>query len=141
MVDQNLQYYTTYLEMIIEQNPKDERVGDWEERLKEVKKSDPVTATVAGGHKLFGKPSTGMSMLYALKDLCSSVSLYGCGTHDAEGKPGEYKYYQPGETHTVSGNVKVRSRLVCPLKHCVCGCIRPGYAYHEANDLTLFFIF
>eukprot|EP00241_Pyramimonas_parkeae_P002642 CAMPEP_0114241566 /NCGR_PEP_ID=MMETSP0058-20121206/9698_1 /TAXON_ID=36894 /ORGANISM="Pyramimonas parkeae, CCMP726" /LENGTH=452 /DNA_ID=CAMNT_0001354095 /DNA_START=138 /DNA_END=1496 /DNA_ORIENTATION=- len=101
------EYYTTYLEMIIEQNPKDERVGDWEERLKEVKKSDPVTATVAGGHKLFGKPSTGMSMLYALKDLCSSVSLYGCGTHDAEGKPGEYKYYQPGETHTVSGNVKV----------------------------------
>ena len=46
------------------------------------------------GDLMFGKPSTGMALAFALKDMCKSVSVYGIGIHDARGGPTAYKYYK-----------------------------------------------
>ena len=56
------------------------------------------------GDHIFGKPTTGMSVLYALKDICHAVTLYGFGTHDDSGNPTAYKYYR--QTTTDSQTIK-----------------------------------
>jgi len=100
------QWYIAYLDKLIKENRKDSRLDEWRAKLAQARSSDPVLATVEGGYKLFGKPSTGISMLYGLKDMCASVTLYGCGTHDAGGHPGPYKYYQPNKETTMAGNMQ-----------------------------------
>jgi hypothetical protein len=50
------------------------------------------------GDHIFGKPTTGMAILYALKDICHAVTLYGFGTHDNNGNPTTYKYYRQNTT-------------------------------------------
>ena len=45
-----------------------------------------------------------MSVLYALKDICHAVTLYGFGTHDDSGNPTAYKYYR--QTTTDSQTIK-----------------------------------
>eukprot|EP00959_Pyramimonas_sp_CCMP1952_P072727 1519560-Pyramimonas_sp.AAC.1 len=72
------EWYIAYLDKLIKENRKDSRQGEWHAKLAQAQSSDPTAATVKGGYKLFGKPSTGISMLYGLKDMCASVTLYGC---------------------------------------------------------------
>ena len=86
--------------MMLRANPRDARTSEWQRRLKQVRASSRSEAVVKGGAKLFGKPSTGMSLIYALKDVCRAVSVYGCGTHDGAGAATAYKYYDPAATHT-----------------------------------------
>jgi len=100
------QYYIAYLDKLIKENRKDSRLPEWRTKLEQAQASDVAQATVAGGYKMFGKPSTGISMLYGLKDMCAQVTLYGCGTHDARGLPGPYKYYQPNKETTMAGNMQ-----------------------------------
>mmetsp|Transcript_17576 Transcript_17576/g.38324 ORF Transcript_17576/g.38324 Transcript_17576/m.38324 type:complete len:543 (-) Transcript_17576:311-1939(-) len=56
------------------------------------------------GDELFGKPTTGLAVLYAIKDMCRAVTVYGVGTHDAKGNPTEYKYYKPDAKFIPAGN-------------------------------------
>ena len=58
------------------------------------------------GDQLFGKPSTGLAVIYALKDVCKAVSLYGFGTHDLTGRPTAYKYYRPDAKMSLVGNLQ-----------------------------------
>ena len=64
-----MQYYIEYLDLMMKRKPKDKRMHEWEARMKFIEQSHPESTTV-GGQKVFGKPSTGMSMVYALKDMC-----------------------------------------------------------------------
>lgn len=57
------------------------------------------------GDPIFGKPSSGLSLVYAMKDICKSVTVYGFGSHDVRGAPVEYKYYTADENVTMAGNV------------------------------------
>ena len=57
------------------------------------------------GDHIFGKPTTGMAVLYALKDICHAVTLYGFGTHDDSGNPTTYKYYRQTTTDVQTASV------------------------------------
>eukprot|EP00242_Pyramimonas_sp_CCMP2087_P009165 CAMPEP_0198205512 /NCGR_PEP_ID=MMETSP1445-20131203/9058_1 /TAXON_ID=36898 /ORGANISM="Pyramimonas sp., Strain CCMP2087" /LENGTH=556 /DNA_ID=CAMNT_0043877847 /DNA_START=476 /DNA_END=2146 /DNA_ORIENTATION=- len=90
-------------------------------RLKEVERSKPLAQRLhtlkelrmkhiaegqfgKRGDEMFGKPTTGLAVLYALKDMCGATTVYGVGTHDAKGNPTEYKYYKPDSKFIPAGN-------------------------------------
>uniref|UniRef100_A0A7S0RIQ6 Uncharacterized protein n=1 Tax=Pyramimonas obovata TaxID=1411642 RepID=A0A7S0RIQ6_9CHLO len=71
-------------------------------RLRELRvtKDQPVRYGSLANHGdlMFGKPSTGMALAFALKNMCKSVSVYGIGIHNAKGSPTAYKYYKVNNT-------------------------------------------
>lgn len=78
-------------------HPDSPSYDEWYEKLKEARIGEQRLGTATGSH-MFGKPSTGVSLIYLLKDLCRSLDVYGFGTHDAAGNPGDYKYYNVMKT-------------------------------------------
>ena len=86
------QYYAEELKAVMAAHPESASFREWEAKLSEARLGEQRLATPSGSH-MFGKPSTGVSLIYLLKELCGSLDVYGFGTHDAEGNPGDYKYY------------------------------------------------
>ena len=90
--------------------------NEWNAKLEEAGAGEQRLDTPAGSH-MFGKPSTGISLVYLLKELCGSLDVYGFGTHDSEGNPGDYKYYVMSRVvGKVSGGelgVSVKNARIC----------------------------
>jgi hypothetical protein len=91
-------------------HPHSPSYDEWYDKLKEARIGEQRLGTPTGSH-MFGKPSTGISLIYLLKDLCRSLDVYGFGTHDAAGNPGDYKYYDVMKMSI--GQVRVRREKSC----------------------------
>jgi hypothetical protein len=102
------QYYAEELKAVMGAHPDSPSYDEWYEKLKEARIGEQRLGTATGSH-MFGKPSTGVSLIYLLKDLCRSLDVYGFGTHDSEGNPGDYKYYNV--MSSVGGKVRLRAFL------------------------------
>jgi hypothetical protein len=86
------QFYAEELKAVMAAHEHSASYNEWNAKLEEAGAGEQRLDTPAGSH-MFGKPSTGISLVYLLKELCGSLDVYGFGTHDSEGNPGDYKYY------------------------------------------------
>jgi len=102
------QYYAEELKALMDAHPHSSRQDEWAAKLKEVREGEQKLETPATSH-MFGKPSLGVALVYLLKELCGSLDVYGFGTHDSEGNPGDYKYYNV--MSSVGGKVRLRAFL------------------------------
>jgi hypothetical protein len=97
------QYYAEELKSLISAHPHHmSKQDEWAAKLKEVRAGELRLGTPASSH-MFGKPSLGIALVYMLKELCGSLDVYGFGSYDSEGNPGDYKYYNV--ISTVDGKV------------------------------------